>query len=98
MDVLQEDLREVCDLVMERARNSSGFYISVDIDSIDPAFAPGTFLNEPGGISSRDIVYFIKRLSLLDNLRGGDIVNIRKDLDLNNLTQKLGAKILSEMV
>jgi len=83
---------------MERARNSSGFYISIDIDSVDPAFAPGTGYIEPGGLSSRELIYFIKRLSLLNNFRGGDIVEINPDLDNRNMTVKLGAKILSEMI
>jgi arginase family enzyme len=98
MGLLQEDIQGVCDLVMERARSSSGFYVSIDIDAVDPAFAPGTGYLEPGGMSSRDILYFIKRLMLLDNFRGGDIVEINPDKDFNNMTVKLGAKLLSEMI
>ncbi len=98
MDVLQEDLGTVCDLIMERAKESSGFYISIDIDSIDPAFAPGTCYLEPGGLSSREMIYFLKRLALLDNFRGADIVEINPDKDINEMTIKLGAKLLSEML
>lgn len=98
MDVLQEDLQGVCDLVMERARGASGFYISIDIKSVDPAYAPGVSDIEPGGMSSRDLIYFVKRLSLLKNLRGADIVEIDSDKDLNGITLKLGAKLLAEML
>jgi len=98
MDLLMEDIESVCDLIMERARNSSGFYISIDIDCIDPAYAPGTAELEAGGLSSRQIIYFIKRLKLLKNLRGVDIVEINPKLDFNNMTVKLGAKILSELI
>ena len=98
MDVLQEDLAGVCDMVMERARNSGGFYISIDIDCVDPANAPGTGYLEPGGMSSRDLIYFIKRLSLLNNFRGADIVEINPSKDVNGMTVKLGAKLLSEMI
>tara|TARA_Y100000310_G_scaffold267889_1_gene280199 strand:- start:392 stop:1183 length:792 start_codon:yes stop_codon:yes gene_type:complete len=98
MDVLQEDLHGVCDLIMERARGSGGFYISLDIDSVDPGFAPGTGYLEPGGLSSRDLIYFVKRLSLLDNFKGADIVEINPDKDVNRMTVKLGAKLLSEMI
>ncbi|MBD3253274.1 hypothetical protein GF386_06065 [Candidatus Pacearchaeota archaeon] len=97
-DVLQEDLEGVCDLVMERARLSTGFYISIDIDCVDPAHAPGSVYLEPGGLSSRDLIYLIKRLSLLENFRGADIVNINPDKDVNEMTVKLGAKLLSEML
>lgn len=98
MDLLREDMEGVCDLIMERARSSSGFYISIDIDSMDPAFAPGTLDIEAGGLSSRDILYFVKRLKLLKNLKGADIVEINPKLDFNNITVKLGAKILSELI
>ena len=98
MDVLQEDLEGVCDLIMERAKNSSGFYISIDIDSVDPAHAPGTGYLESGGMSSRDLIYFVKRLRLLDNFRGGDIVEVNPNLDVNGMSVKLGAKLLSEML
>ena len=98
MDVLQEDLHGVCDLVMERAKDSGGFYISVDIDAVDPAHAPAVAYPEPGGMSSRDLIYFIKRLSLLNNFKGADIVEINPEKDVNNITVRLGAKLLSEMI
>tara|TARA_Y100000310_G_C20664531_1_gene806730 strand:- start:495 stop:1253 length:759 start_codon:yes stop_codon:yes gene_type:complete len=98
MEVLQEDLQGVCDLIMERARGSGGFYISIDIDSVDPANAPGVAYPEVGGMSSRDLIYFVKRLSLLDNFKGADIVEINPEKDVDNITVKLGAKLLSEMI
>ncbi len=97
MDVLDE-LEEICDMIMERARQASGFYVSIDINCVDPAFAPGTGYLEPGGLSSRELIYFLKRLSLLNNFRGADIVEINPDKDFNGMTVKLGAKLLAEMI
>jgi arginase family enzyme len=98
MDVLQENISEVCDIVMERAKSSGGFYVSIDMHSVDPAFAPGVYEGEPGGLSSRELIYFIKRLSLLDSFRGGDIVEINPEKDFHGMTVKLGAKLLGEMI
>ena len=98
MEVLRENIEDICDMIMERARASSGFYISLDIDSVDPGFAPGTEYLEPGGLSSNEIIYFIKRLKLLNNFRGADIVEINPDKDINGMTVKLGAKLLAEMI
>jgi agmatinase len=98
MDLLQENLEEICDLIMERARASSGFYVSIDVDCLDSAFVPGTESPEPGGLSSRDLIYIIKRLVLLNNFKGADINEININKDLNKTTVKLGAKILSEMI
>ncbi len=98
IEVLQEEMHEICDLIMERARNASGFYVSVDINCVDPGFAPGVYDCEPGGLSSRELIYFIKRLSILENFRGGDIVEINPEKDINGMTVKLGARILGEMM
>ncbi|VVB78656.1 N(1)-aminopropylagmatine ureohydrolase [uncultured archaeon] len=98
MDVLQFEIDGVCDIVMERARKSTGFYVSIDMDCVDPAYAPGVSNPETGGISSRDLIYFIKRLVLLNNFRGADIVEINSLKDINGMTVKLGAKLLSEMI
>jgi agmatinase len=98
MDILQEDLEGVCDSIMENARESSGFYLSIDIDSLDPAFAPGTSELEPGGLSTRDLIYILKRLMLLKNFKAADIAEINPNKDINSITIKTGAKILSEMI
>lgn len=98
MDVLQEDICEVCDIVMEKAKSSGGFYVSIDMNCVDPAFAPGVYEGEPGGLSSRELIYFIKRLSLLDNFKGGDIVEINPDKDINEITSILGAKCVAEII
>jgi agmatinase len=100
MDIIDEDIEGICDLVMERARKSSGFYISFDLDAIDPAYAPGVKDISCGGLTSRDAIYFIKRLNLLNNFRGADIVEIdySKDKKYEHVTLKLGARILAEMI
>ncbi len=96
MKQVNEDIDGVCDMVMEKVREK-GFYISIDIDVIDPAFAPGTRYQEPGGMTSRQLIYFLQRLTLLKNFRGADIVEINPDIE-ERITIKLGAKILSELI
>lgn len=100
MQDVHENKENICDILMEKARESEGFYISIDIDAMDPAFAPGTGYLEPGGLSSREMIYFLQRLMLLKNFRGGDIVEINSETDkkYDNQTIKLGAKLLAEMI
>ncbi len=88
----------VCDAVMEMARGFGSLYVSVDIDAVDPAFAPGTGYMEPCGMTSRELLYFLQRLKLLKNLKALDIVEIIPDKDVNGMTVKLGAKILGEFL
>jgi len=98
MDVLQEDLHDVCDMIMERARGCKGFYVSVDIGCVDPSCAPGVNGVDVGGLSSREMIYLIKRLRRLDNLRGGDIVEVNPSKDVNGMTVGLASRLLGEMI
>ena len=88
---------DVCDTITESIREWPAFYLSIDIDAIDPAFAPGTGYIEPAGLTSRELIYFIQRLNRLPNLKAADIVEVNPDKDINNLTTKLAAKILVEL-
>ena len=98
MDVLQEDLEGVCDIVMERARSASGFYLSIGINVVDPSGAPAGLGLESGGLSSRDLIYFIKRLNRLDNFKGASVNSIDADKDINGISIKLGVKLVGEMI
>ena len=94
---LNENLEEVTDIITEFA-NEKQVYVSIDIDVIDPAFAPSTGYPEPGGLTTRQFIYMIQRINKIKNLRALDIVEINEKKDKDNLTIKLGAKILSEIV
>ena len=91
------DLEDTCDIIMEFSNNKE-LYVSVDIDVIDPAFAPATGYREPGGLTSRQFIYLIQRINKIKNLRAVDIVEINPDRDINKMTVKLGAKILGELI
>jgi agmatinase len=99
MAFLTEDLHEMCDTIMEFS-NGKELYVSIDIDVIDPVFAPSTGYPEIGGLTSRQFLYLIQRIKKIKNLRAVDIVEINEKMDKenNNLTVKLGAKILAELI
>ncbi len=85
---------EVCNLIMERMNKFSRLYLSIDIDAADPAFAPGTGYLEPGGLSSFELLYMIKRIRMMKNLKIVDLVEINPNKDVNGITVALGRKIL----
>ena len=97
MNQLLEDLQDTCDTIMEFS-NGKELYVSVDIDVIDPAFAPSTGSQEPGGLTNRQFLYLIQRINKIKNLKAVDIVEINSEKDKTGLTVKLGAKILSELL
>ena len=90
-------LEDACDAIMEAARKFDSLYISLDIDAVDPAFAPAVAYPEPCGLSSREIIYMVQRLGLLKNLKAVDIVEVNPMKDLNSITSRLAAKIISEL-
>ena len=97
MNQLLEDLQDTCDIIMEFSNNKE-LYVSIDIDVIEPCFAPGAHYKEPGGLTSREFIYLIQRINKIKNLRAVDIVEINPEKDKDGLTVKLGAKILSELL
>jgi len=96
-EISLEGMRETCDSVMSVAKDFSDLYISIDIDVLDPAFAPGTGYCEPGGMTTRELLYFIHRLKLLKNFKMADIVEVNPKLDSKELTVKAAAKLLTEL-
>ena len=99
MNNLTEDLTDMCDTIMEFS-NGKELYVSIDIDVVDPVFAPSTGYPEVGGLTSREFLYLIQRIKKIKNLKAIDLVEINEKMDKqnNNLTIKLGAKILAELI
>ncbi|MBU0472368.1 MAG: arginase family protein [Nanoarchaeota archaeon] len=96
-EISMEGKSEVCDSVMSVAREWDGFYLSVGVGVLDPAFAPGTSCLEPGGLTSRQLLYFIQRLKLLKNLKMVDVVEVCPSKDFNDITSLIAAKLISEL-
>jgi arginase family enzyme len=97
MNKLLEDLEDSCDSIMEFS-NGKDLYVSLDIDVVDPAFAPATGYYEPGGLTSRQFLYLIQRINKIKNLKAFDLVEINPEKVGGNMTVKLGAKILGELL
>lgn len=72
-------------------------YLSLDIDVVDPAYAPGTGTPEPGGISARELLAAIARLKGL-NLVGADVVEVSPVGDESERTAVLAAKVVRELL
>lgn len=97
MDKL-EDIEDMCDGIMEICKDFDGVYLSIDIDVVDPAFAPGTGYIEPEGLSTRELFYFLRRLMKLGNIKMIDLVEINPEKDINYMTLNIGKKILKEVM
>lgn len=98
MKEINKDLDKVMEEVLVKAKKFPSLYLTIDIDAIDPAFAPGTGYIEPGGFSSREIIFALQKIKTLNNLKALDIVEINPSKDFNRMTIKLGAKMAGEFL
>jgi len=86
--------------VLTEARSIVGdgpTYVSFDIDSIDPAFAPGTGTPEVGGLQPRDVQMLLRGLQGL-NLVGGDVVEVSPPFDQTGNTALVASTMLWELL
>jgi agmatinase len=83
-DVLDEGRGAVADRLRERLGDAP-VYVSIDIDVLDPGFAPGTGTPEAGGITSRELLGMLRGLAGL-NLVGADIVEVAPPYDHAEIT------------
>jgi agmatinase len=70
-------------------------YLTIDVDAIDPAFAPGTGTPVPGGLTAREALALVRGLAALD-LAGIDVVEVCPPLDHADVTSHLAAALLFE--
>ena len=82
----------------ELLKKVDNIYISIDIDAIDPAFAPGTGWPEPLGIFPQQLITLLEFLKATKKVRGFDIVEVSPPKDVNNITSRLAARILLELI
>ena len=75
---------------------SKPVYCSIDIDALDPAYAPGVSHFEPGGLSTRQLIDCINGFN--GQLIGADIVEYNPKRDFHNLTAMVAAKLLKEVI
>ncbi|PRD44251.1 agmatinase [Phyllobacterium phragmitis] len=86
--------------IIEKARAIVGdgpTYLSFDIDSLDPSFAPGTGTPEVGGLTTREVLELIRGLKGV-NLVGGDVVEVAPQYDSTTNTAHAGAQVLFEIL
>ncbi|NUW31801.1 agmatinase [Nonomuraea sp. SMC257] len=73
-----------------------GVYLSVDIDVVDPGMAPGTGTPEPGGLTSRELLDAVRRLSYELPVVGVEVVEVAPDHDHADVTAMLGGRVVLE--
>ena len=86
----------MADAVGEALAKADKLYVSVDIDVLDPAFAPGTGTPEPGGIPSADLLRMVRQLCREHDVVGVDVVEVAPPYDVSDLTVNAAHRVVFE--
>ena len=79
-------------------RSDSNIYISIDLDCLDPAFAPGVSVPTPCGINPLELIFFIQQILKKTKIIGCDIVELSPSFDINNITANFAARLFKEIL
>ena len=80
----------------EKLKAAGPVYVSFDMDTLDPAFAPGVSHREPGGMSVREAVAHLHAIE--GEIVGADVVEYNPVRDLGDMTATVAAKIVKEIL
>lgn len=70
-------------------------YVSLDLDSLDPAFAPGVSHHEPGGLTTRDVIGLLHHMQ--GRVVGADVVELNPARDVHGMTAMVAARFVKEL-
>jgi agmatinase len=71
-------------------------YLTVDVDVLDPAFAPGTGTPEPGGLMTRELLHAVRTIATRVDLCAMDLVEVSPPYDVAGITALAGHRVLLE--
>lgn len=98
-DIFKEGYQKAIDRLIANFQGYDAIYITLDIDVLDPAFAPGTGTPEAGGLSSRELMEIINQLFARLPIRAMDIVEVSPPLDtVNQITSWAAVKVIYEVL
>jgi len=86
------------DAVKEASQDCDAIYLSVDIDVLDPGFAPGTGTPEPGGLLPADLLRAVRRLAIEVPLVAMDVVEVSPPFDHADITVNNAHRIVLEVL
>lgn len=95
---VHEDIGNVEKFLIDFFKKFKKFYLSIDIDVLDPKFCPGTGYLEPNGLYIKELIYLISKIKKMKNLGRIDLVEVNPLKDINRITVKNAAKILEELI
>ena len=94
--IIETGIESVINAVMYEVGDADHLFLSVDVDSLDPAYAPGTGTPEPGGLTTRELLRAIRFLVIERGLAGMDVVEVSPPYDHAETTALAAHRIVIE--
>ncbi len=95
---VHENIGKVKDELINFFKKFKKFYLSIDIDVLDPKFCPGTGYLEPNGLDIKELIDLVSEIKTLKNLGRIDLVEVNPSKDIGGITVKNATKILDELI
>lgn len=95
---VHQNIDKIKEKLISFFKNFKKFYLSLDIDVLDPKFAPGTGYLEQNGLNIEELIYLNSEIKKLNNLSRIDLVEVNPEKDSEGITVKNAARILSELL
>lgn len=97
-DVEELGIQKAAEMALDLAwKGAKAVYLSFDIDSIDPGFAPGTGTPEPGGFTPREALEMV-RLIACEGLCGMEVVEVSPPYDVNDNTSQIACRVFLDVL
>lgn len=94
--VFQQGIARIAEQVIQQFEGVGRIYLTLDIDCLDPAYAPGTGTPEAGGLSTRELLALLRLLFDALPIQVMDIVEVSPPLDSADITSMAAIKIIYE--
>lgn len=94
-DIAEHGIKQIANSILDKLGDN--VYISLDMDCIDPAYAPGVSVPVPAGLNSTDAIYLLQKI-VKRGIIGIDIMEVCPSFDIKDRTSHLASRIISEVL
>jgi len=94
-DIIEKGVKQITKVILDTIKKNA--YVSLDMDCLDPSYAPGVSVPVPIGLESQDVTYMIKKIAQR-GIIGFDVMEVCPNNDLNDVTSHLASRLIGEVV
>jgi agmatinase len=97
-EIIQRGIDAVMADVVAAIETADSLFVSIDVDVLDPAYAPGTGTPEPGGMTTRELLRALRTVVLAKPLAGMDVVELSPPYDPAGITALAAHRVVMEVL